>query len=144
MGFPRRWNPFGQLGSEFVHPALRMIEPLAAALGGQVVAATDLVDGDIPLEWEGVVIGGYRPSGLNRALDLLVATVEAQLGSPINRLDRAGKQLAVRKLDELGAFKLRRAVESIADRLEVSRFTVYNYLNASTRPPPGPPEGNAT
>ncbi len=35
----------------------------------------------------------------------------------------------MRRLDELGAFTLRKAVEDIADRLEVSRFTVYNYLN---------------
>ncbi len=135
MAFFQRWNPLWQVRSEFVHPALEMIKPLASALGGHVVDASDLQDGDITLRWEGAVIGGYRPPGLNGALERLLLTVERELGHPINPLDRAGKQSAVRRLDELGAFTLRRAVEDIADRLEVSRFTVYNYLNASTRPP---------
>ena len=59
--------------------------------------------------------------------------VEAELGGPMAALDRGQKQDAVRRLDELGAFTLRRAVEDVADRLSVSRFTVYNYLNAATR-----------
>ena len=116
-----------------MHPALEMIRPVADAVGGHLIDVPDLVEGDIVLRWEGQVVGGFRPAGLDRALDRLVATVEAQLGSPLERLDRAGKQEAVRRLDQLGAFTLRRAVELIADRLEVSRFTVYNYLNASTR-----------
>ncbi len=117
-----------------MHPALDMLKPLAATLGGTVVEAPDLLEGDIPLEWEGVVIGGYRPAGLQGALERLLTTVEREFGQPINQLDRSGKQEAVRRLDELGAFNLRRAVEDIADHLQVSRFTVYNYLNASIRP----------
>ena len=149
MGFGRRWNLFGRVGSGGVHPALEMIQPLADAVGGRLVEAPDLVDGDVVLRWEGQVVGGFRPAGLDRALDRLVATVEAQLGSPIDQLDRAGKQEAVRRLDQLGAFSLRRAVEDIADRLQVSRFTVYNYLNASIRGetsgdrPGPPPEGRS-
>ena len=34
------------------------------------------------------------------------------------------------RLNERGAFRYRKAVEDIADALGVSRFTVYNYLNA--------------
>ncbi|MDH3678397.1 MAG: helix-turn-helix domain-containing protein [Acidimicrobiia bacterium] len=130
-----------------MHPALEMIKPLAAALGGTLVGPEEVTDSDIALEWEGRIIGGYRSVGLDGALDRLVTTVERELGRPINELNRAGKQEAVRRLEELGAFNLRRAVEDIADRLQVSRFTVYNYLNASTRalpdrppaPPPDPP-----
>jgi len=33
-------------------------------------------------------------------------------------------------LDERGAFAFRRSVESVADLMGVSRFTIYNYLNA--------------
>ena len=36
----------------------------------------------------------------------------------------------MRLLDGRGAFQLRKAVEDVADALGVSRFTVYNYLNA--------------
>lgn len=106
------------------------VEPLALALGGEIVAADQLAKGDLPLRWEGHVVAGFRASGLQGALDRLIDHVERELGQSITSLDRAGKQDVVRRLDELGAFTLRKAVEDIADRLEVSRFTVYNYLNA--------------
>ena len=46
-------------------------------------------------------------------------------------MTRADKQQLVRYLDERGAFALRKAVESVAETLGVSRFTVYNYLDAA-------------
>ena len=46
-------------------------------------------------------------------------------------MTRAEKQQLVRYLDERGAFALRRSVESVAETLGVSRFTVYNYLDAA-------------
>jgi predicted transcriptional regulator YheO len=52
------------------------------------------------------------------------------LGARLAALSREDKQRAVRLLDERGAFQLRKAVEDVADALGVSRFTVYNYLNA--------------
>ncbi|WP_460443773.1 helix-turn-helix domain-containing protein, partial [Amycolatopsis cihanbeyliensis] len=62
-------------------------------------------------------------------LDRFVHEVEAELGSPLAELDRAGKQRAVRLLDERGAFQLRKSVAAVAESLGVTRFTVYNYLN---------------
>ena len=109
---------------------LEAVEPLALALGGEVIPTTELTSGDVPLRWNGAVVGGFRPTGLQGALDRLIDQVERELGTSITALDRSGKQDVVRRLDELGAFTLRKAVEDIADRLEVSRFTVYNYLNA--------------
>jgi len=113
-----------------VHKFLEGVEPLALALGGAIVGSGDLQDGDIALRWEGDVVGGFRPGGLLGALDRLIDQVERELGCKITELNRSGKQDVVGRLDELGAFTLRKAVEDIADRLEVSRFTVYNYLNA--------------
>lgn len=106
------------------------VAPLAHALGGEIVPADSVDVGDLPLHWNGEVVAGFRASGLQGALDRLIEQVERELGTEITSLDRAGKQDVVRRLDELGAFTLRKAVEDIADRLEVSRFTVYNYLNA--------------
>jgi predicted transcriptional regulator YheO len=60
----------------------------------------------------------------------MIAAVEAEFGAPLAALSREDKQRAVRLLDERGAFQLRKAVEDVADALGVSRFTVYNYLNA--------------
>ena len=57
-------------------------------------------------------------------------SVETELGAPLTDLDRAGKQAAVRILDERGAFILRRAIEHVAEALGVTRITIYNYLDA--------------
>jgi hypothetical protein len=68
---------------------------------------------------------------VDRALDELIALAENQVGRPISEMNRADKQRVVRFLDQRGAFTLRKAVETVADALGVSRFTVYNYLDAS-------------
>ena len=86
--------------------------------------------GDVPLCWEGEVVVGVRLPDLHGALDRLIAQVERDLGAPLAELSRDDKQRAVQSLDDMGAFTLRRGVEDVADALGVSRFTVYNYLNA--------------
>lgn len=106
------------------------LEPVAERLGATLVPASQLASGDVPLSWDGDVVGGLRLPGLHGTLDRLIATVEAELGAPLADLTREQKQRAVRLLDERGAFQLRKSVEEVADALSVSRFTVYNYLNA--------------
>jgi hypothetical protein len=109
------------------------LEPVAEALGANLVPASRVSSGDIPLRWEGEVVGGLRLPGVHGTLDRMIAAVESQLGAPLAELSREDKQRAVRLLDERGAFQLRKAVEEVADALGVSRFTVYNYLNAGGR-----------
>ncbi len=67
---------------------------------------------------------------LDFALEHLIAQGEARLAKPLSEMNRAEKQQLVKFLDERGAFALRKSVEAVADRLGVSRFTVYNYLDA--------------
>ena len=112
------------------HPLLVALEPVADALGAELVEGPDLAVGDVPLRWEGELVGGLRLSGARGALDRMIAGVEAELGAPLAELSREGKQRAVRLLEARGAFELRKSVEDVADALGVSRFTVYNYLNA--------------
>ena len=115
------------------HPLLVAVGPVADAVGGTVVSRQELAPGDIALCWEGDVVGGLRlPAELHGALDRLIMGVERELGSPLAALSREEKQHAVRLLDERGAFRLRKAVEDVADVLGVSRFTVYNYLNSDS------------
>ena len=106
------------------------MQPVAAAVGAEVVSAAQVRPGDIELTWEGELVGGFRPASLDGALDRMIVAVERELGRPAGDLDREQKQEFVRRLDELGAFTLRRSVEDVAEVLGVSRFTVYNYLNA--------------
>jgi hypothetical protein len=111
------------------HPLLVAVQPVADALGATVVGRSRVRRGDIPLEWEGEVVGGLRlPEG--SGVEALIAAVEAELGGRLADLSREDKQRAVARLHDRGAFRYRKSVEDVADALGVARFTVYNYLNA--------------
>ena len=112
------------------HPLLAAVQPVAEAVGATVVTVSQMRPGDVELSWEGEVVGGFRPASLDGALDRMIAAVERDFDAPVGELDRVAKQEFVRRLDERGAFTLRRSVEDVAEVLGVSRFTVYNYLNA--------------
>lgn len=114
------------------HPLLVAVGPVVDAAGAEIVDVAEMAPGDIPLAWQGEVVGGVRfPVELHGALDRLIAAVERELGASLAQLSREDKQRAVQLLDRRGAFTLRKAVEDVADAMGVSRFTVYNYLNAS-------------
>lgn len=115
------------------HPLLRAVKPVVEAVGATLVPASDQEPSDVPLIWDGEVVGAVRMPPLHGALDRLIDTVETELGGPLPALSREDKQRAVRLLDERGAFILRRAVEDVADAMGVSRITIYNYLNAIHR-----------
>jgi HTH domain len=111
------------------HPLIDAVQPIADAVGGRVVTTDEMVDGDVELRWSGQVVGGFRLD-MQGAIERLVSSVERELGADdLSQLDRVGKQHAVRLLDERGAFELRRSIDDIADRMGVSRITIYNYLN---------------
>ncbi len=133
---------------ESTHPLLVAVQQLVSRIGGTVVAPADLRDGDVPLEWDGLLVAGIRlpatdsvvdaadASAQNRAadtdtagLDGIIEDIERSFGGPLTELSREHKQRAVRMFEESGAFSYRKSVEAVAAALGVSRFTVYNYLN---------------
>jgi hypothetical protein len=124
------------------HPLLVALAPVAQAMGATVLPADMIEAGDIPLEWDGAVVGGFRLPGLSGALERVLGRVERELGGPLETLSREAKQTAVRLLQERGAFTLRKSVEDVADALGVSRFTVYNYLNAIEHEQAAPSTGS--
>ena len=115
------------------HPLLVAVAPVVEAVGATLVGPAQREASDVPLVWDGEVVGAVRMPPLHGALDRLIDAVEAELGGRLPELGREEKQRAVRLLDERGAFILRRAVEDVADAMGVSRITVYNYLNAIHR-----------
>ena len=110
------------------HPLLDALRPVADAIDATIVAPSRVRSGDIELRWEGALVGGLRLSE-SGDLALHIGAVERELGAPLSDLDREGKQRAVKRLADRGAFRLRKSVEEVAGLLGVSRFTVYNYLN---------------
>ncbi len=112
------------------HSLFKALGPLLDAIGGDAIEAEAIESGDIPLEWEGTVVGAVRLPPLSHALELLVSRIEMELGAKLADLNRVDKQIAVRLLEEQGAFLLRKSIEYVADAMSVSRITIYNYLNA--------------
>lgn len=77
--------------------------------------------------------GAGRPH-VGSTLDDLIAAAERSIGRPVTQMSRAEKQEVVAFLSERGVFMIRKAVEDVADRLGVTRFTVYNYLERLPAP----------
>ena len=119
--------------ADLPQPLREMLTPLVDALGCTLITGELLGPADIPLVLEGELIGGVRLPALHGALDRLIDAVEREMNCCLPDMSREQKQRAIRLLDERGAFTLRRAVEDVSDAMEVSRITVYNYLNAIHR-----------
>ncbi len=115
------------------HPLLSAVKPILDAVGAHLVSIDDARISDVALEWEGEIIAAVRLPPILGALNRLISQVERELGASLTELSRSDKQIAVRMLDQRGAFTLRRSVEDVADAMGVSRITVYNYLNALHR-----------
>ena len=62
-------------------------------------------------------------------LQKMVANCVAELGKSVHEMTREERLQLIKMLDERGAFQVRRAVPCIAHQLNVSRYTVYNYLS---------------
>ena len=116
------------------------LAPLLRRTGGQIVPSDAARADEVAVALEGGPVVHVRLPGsaddttaesadLSDGLARLIADVERELGGPLDQQPRAGKQLAVRLLEERGAFEMRRSAETVAEALGVTRFTVYNYLN---------------
>lgn len=68
-------------------------------------------------------------SAVNETLDAMIDEAIHHAGKLVEHMDKDGKVGVVRYLEARGVFLIRRAVDQIARRLGVSRYTVYNYLN---------------
>lgn len=62
------------------HPFLVALEPVAAALGAELLEPADMEPSDILLEWDGCVVGALRMLPLQGALNRLIDGLERELG----------------------------------------------------------------
>jgi hypothetical protein len=109
------------------------LAPVIAAIGAEMVDLDAAGDGDIRIDWRGSAVAAVRLPDLHQSLERLLGVVETEIGVPIGSWTREHQQVAIRRLDDLGAFTLRGAVENISKAIGISRITVYNYLNALYR-----------
>lgn len=63
-----------------------------------------------------------------RSLEQLFAEALKSNGKPVSMLNKNDRVRIVRFLEERGAFAMQRSIPFISEKLNVSRYTVYNYL----------------
>jgi len=66
---------------------------------------------------------------VNIILSDIVKDTINELGRPIIYLSKDEKVLIVKKLDHQGAFLIKGAIDYVAEVLQVSKYTIYNYLD---------------
>ncbi|MFF8715791.1 helix-turn-helix domain-containing protein [Streptomyces sp. NPDC015184] len=111
------------------HPLVAAVKPLVDAMGAELLVPEQARADDVVLSWEGEDVMAVRLPQLSESLGHILAAMERRHGKPLAELDRRTKQEAVRSLEARGAFSVRHGVETVANALGVSRFTIYNYLN---------------
>ena len=65
---------------------------------------------------------------LDDLANIVLDRAVASQGVPVELMTKNHKKEVIRQAKEQGFFFLRDAAETLADRLQISRFTVYNYL----------------
>ncbi len=62
-------------------------------------------------------------------LETMLQEAVELIGIPVPQMSKADRLRVVQILDEAGGFELRKAVPAVASYLNVTRFTIHNYLN---------------
>lgn len=69
-------------------------------------------------------------SNIDELFDSMMKDAVNNTGKKLEELNKEDKIEVVAYLDKKGAFLIKKSVERLADFLGISRFTIYNYLNA--------------
>ena len=70
---------------------------------------------------------------LGDMIDTMIAECEYRVGTPADGMNKHQRLEVVRFLDERGAFQVRNSAVIVANRLGVTRKTIYNYLREIKR-----------
>ncbi len=87
-------------------------EPAAAPSGGKPAETYEIFANDV-----------------SQVLDFLIAEANKLIGKPVSQMKRDDKIEFVRFLDKKGAFLITHSAERVYEYLNISRFTLYNYLD---------------
>lgn len=99
---------------------LTVTAPLDSLIGGPLTAEDD------------------GPASVENVREEMLEKAIASVGVPVELMKKAHKVEVVRDLTDRGFFAIREAVEVAAQRLGVSRYTIYNYLNEIQSTPKKP------
>lgn len=80
-----------------------------------------------------------HPSDLGDMIDTMIAECEYRTGKPAGEMNKEQRVEVVRFLEARGAFRVRNSAVVVANRLGVTRKTIYNYLSEIGRSPAAAP-----
>lgn len=102
-----------------------------SVLGGAVPALPTVTEGIAALtgpgEHDGDSAGFVR--NLEDLAQLMISREIDAAGVPVAQMKKRHKVVVVERLRERGLFLMRDAVPQVAEALDVTRFTIYNYIN---------------
>lgn len=68
-------------------------------------------------------------SNPNEILDNMISDAVKLVGKPASLMNKEDRMKVVKYLDDRGALLVQKGVQIVAETLNVSRYTIYNYLN---------------
>ena len=69
-------------------------------------------------------------NNVNELLDYLIQEALHTVNKPVSLMDREDKRQFLRYLDEKGAFIISKSGDRVCDILQISKYTLYNYLDS--------------
>lgn len=70
---------------------------------------------------------------VSELLEHLIHKCQQEIGKPVQYMNREDKKIAIKFLDEKGAFLITKAGKKICEFLDISKFTLYNYLEETRK-----------
>ncbi|MDO5345446.1 MAG: helix-turn-helix transcriptional regulator [Lachnospiraceae bacterium] len=70
---------------------------------------------------------------VNELLDSLIRQALVLVGKPVEAMNKEDKVRVVRFLDEAGAFLITKSGDKVANLLDISKFTLYNYMDGGKK-----------
>jgi len=107
-----------------------MIGAICVNLDLTQVLKTQKLFEDLASTPKGAIDEGFETS-VDEALELLIREAIRTTGKEISAMDREDKIHVISYLEKKGAFLIRYSIDRVAQSLNISKFTVYNYLEAS-------------
>ncbi len=68
------------------------------------------------------------PVDVNDMLDRLILQSVDKVGKPIDKMNYKEKSIAIKFLDECGAFLIKKAGDKVAEVFGISKYTIYNHM----------------
>jgi predicted transcriptional regulator YheO len=117
-----RGEAFGLLGINLDVSGLQQAQRSLAGL-------TEVPTGEGATESEEIFAGDIR-----EVVAGMIAKAMAETGKTVPQMNRDEKMDVVKRLEERGAFLVKRSAEQVAEALDLSRFTIFTYLKQIRRP----------